>query len=62
MKIVMYVDIYKGQSDYFCATSKPSTKIDGAKRYRFAIEIPDPLEVDADAVVDERTKEVDIQS
>jgi len=57
MRIILYMDVYKGVKTFF-ATSEPYAKPEGARRYRFEIEIHDPFEVDASAVVLE-SSEVD---
>lgn len=57
MKVVLYMDVYPGQKTFF-ANSEASAKLAGSRRYRFEVEIHDPLEVDANAVVLE-SSEVD---
>ena len=56
MKIPLYMDIYPGQKSCFCAMSEVGAKIDGTKRFRILVEIPDPLEVDNDAPIIEQSE------
>jgi len=56
VKIPLYMDVYRWQKEFFLASSNPSAKIEGMKRFRILVEIPDPVEVDQDAPVLEETE------
>ena len=51
MRLSFYFDTYPGMDPKFVyASTNPSSKIDGWKRYRFDVTIPDPNEPDEIAI------------